>query len=129
MNIGSLMKNNIFALNGGWGMNNTGTAFANDDNYDGNFYGTSGQSNTSGTRNGFGTGATDVTFTGDPFTDKAGGDWSLNNTSNAGASIRGASSPSSIVGSSTDNYRDGGAVQHQDSGGGGMLYIQNMSGV
>jgi len=52
-----------------------------------------------------------VTLTGDPFTNAAGGDYTLNSTSGAGALCRAASE---FFG----GQRDLGAVQHTDSGGG-----------
>lgn len=52
---------------------------------------------------------TDVTLTATPFTSGGTNDVTLNNTSGGGAAVRGAGNPS---------YLDGGALQHQDSGGG-----------
>lgn len=55
-----------------------------------------------------------ITLTADPFTNAAGGDFSLNNVAGGGALLRAAGfSPYGQTG-----YLDVGAVQHQDSGGG-----------
>lgn len=61
------------------------------------------------TRNGF------ITLTGNPFTNAAGGDFSLNTTTGAGAALRAAGWPASYPGISTNSYPDVGAAQHQDS--------------
>lgn len=53
-----------------------------------------------------------ISLTGDPFTNAASEDFTLNNTAGAGAACRAASD---LWG----GYLDIGAVQHQDSGGGG----------
>ncbi len=64
-------------------------------------------------------GSNDVTLTGDPFTDAANQDWSLNNTAGAGAACRAVGFPGTHTGGSTTGYRDIGPYQHQDAGGGG----------
>lgn len=56
-----------------------------------------------------------IVLSGDPFTDAANGDFSLNNTAGAGADCRAAG----IGPVGQTSYIDIGAVQHQDSGGGG----------
>jgi hypothetical protein len=76
-------------------------------------------SNTSGPRNNYTAGPNDVTLTGDPFTNAAAGDFSLNNTAGAGAACRAAGFPGVFPGGLTTGYLDIGAVQHQDAGGGG----------
>jgi hypothetical protein len=60
-----------------------------------------------------------VTLTADPFTDKAAGDFSLNNTAGGGALCRAAG----ISVPSQTGYSDVGSVQHADpaAGGGGPL--------
>lgn len=56
-----------------------------------------------------------ITLTGDPFTNAAAGDFSLNNTAGAGADLRAAGfDPYGQTG-----FADIGAVQHEDAGGGG----------
>lgn len=54
-------------------------------------------------------------LTGSAFVNAAGGDFSINNTTNAGASLRAAGKPSSFPGLSTNSYPDIGAAQHQDT--------------
>ena len=65
----------------------------------------------------FDAGEGDITLTGDPFTDGANGDFSLNNVAGAGAALRATGFPSSYPGGLTTNYADVGAAQHQDSPG------------
>lgn len=74
-----------------------------------------------------------VALTGDPFTNAAGGDFSLNNlgealggspgTDRRGKWLRGAGVPGAFPGGTTTSYPDPGAVQHQDAGGGGSTII------
>jgi hypothetical protein len=64
--------------------------------------------------------STDVDLTADPFTNSAGDDYSLNNTAGGGADVRAAFGPIWPSGLHT-SYRDIGAVQHQDSGGGSSV--------
>ncbi len=80
-----------------------------------------GYNNTSGNYN-----ASQVTninsfqaLTGDPFTNAAGGDFSLNNTAGAGAACRAAGMPGLFPAGLTTGYLDIGAAQHEDSGSGG----------
>lgn len=72
--------------------------------------------NTTGNYSGYAVGPNDITITGDPFTNAAGGDFSLNNTASRGAALRGVGYPGLFPGSSTTGYLDIGAVQHQDIG-------------
>jgi hypothetical protein len=74
---------------------------------------------TSGYQNNFANGVNLVTLTADPFTNAAGGDFSLNTTAGGGALVRAAGFPGVYPGGTTTGYKDGGAAQHQDSGGGG----------
>jgi hypothetical protein len=67
--------------------------------------------NLSGPQEGF------VTLTGDPFTNAASGDFSLNNT--AGADCRAAGIPGVFPGGTTIGYPDIGAAQYADAGGPG----------
>jgi hypothetical protein len=68
-----------------------------------------------------------ISLTGDPFTNAAGGDFSPNSTAGAGAALRGLST--AFPGALSTSYLDLGAVQHQDSGGGGSaLYGFTMEG-
>jgi len=86
--------------------------------------------NTSGARNNVIAGANDVTLTGDPFTNGAAGDFSLNSTAGAGAACRAVGFPGVFPGGLTTGYLDIGAAQHQDSGGsgGGLLVNPGLSG-
>jgi hypothetical protein len=77
-------------------------------------------SNTSGNQNGTANELTTiVSLSGDPFTNAAAGDFSLDNTSGEGAACRAAGHPGVFPGGLTTGYLDIGAVQHQDAGGGG----------
>jgi hypothetical protein len=119
--------NNIFVANGAYGINFTGLTAANIDlnfNYNA-FY-----NNTTANRSSNLTASpNDVTLTGDPFTNAASDDFSLNNTAGAGAACRAAGFPGVMMFGGT-GYSDIGALQHQDSGGGGggMLFIPNLEG-
>lgn len=70
--------------------------------------------NTSGSYNHMTTGPNDVTLSGDPFTNAAGGDFTLNNTAGRGAACRG-------TGSSTNLSL--GRYQVASGGGGGTTYV------
>lgn len=122
----SLVRGNLLTSNGGYGLRmaagaGTPAAFI----HDGNAY----WNNTSGTRNQLddtagvnGVGAyanpLDVVLVGTtPYTNAAANDFTLNNTAGAGASLRGAASLG-VAGLSQSSYRDFGAFQHADSGGG-----------
>lgn len=76
-------------------------------------YGNNTSGNISGTAREFGS----ITLTADPFTNAAGGDFSLNNTAGGGALLRGLGFV--FPGELTTSYLDIGAAQHQDAGGGG----------
>jgi hypothetical protein len=59
-----------------------------------------------------------ITLTADPFTNKSGSDFSLNNNSGGGALLRALGIPNSFPGlATTADYTDVGAAQHQDAGG------------
>lgn len=64
-----------------------------------------------------------VSLSGNPFTNAGSGDFSLNNTSGAGAACRAAGVPGAFQGGTTTGYLDIGAVQHQDGGGGSTLNL------
>jgi hypothetical protein len=105
----------IITSNGGYGVNSssitsTGLALRNNAYYNN----TSGVFNNTPLIN-----QSPITLTGDPFTNAAGGDYSLNNTAGAGAACRAAGLLGAFSNGTTTGYRDLGAVQHQDSGGGG----------
>lgn len=87
--------NTITVSNSGYGINSSGgVTFADGYVMDYNaFY-----NNTTAARNLVPTGAHDVTLTGDPFTNGAGGDFTLNNTASAGAACRAAGFPGVLIG-------------------------------
>ena len=62
-----------------------------------------------------------VTLTGDPFTNAAGGDFSLNNTAGAGAACRNAGFPGAMIDGTNEGFADIGALRHEDPAGGGGL--------
>lgn len=103
-------------------VSNTGYGFNNSSFHPmGLVYNCATNNNSSGATNNI-TNRSPITLSGVPFTNAAGGDFSLDNTSGEGAALRGLSLPASKPGlSSTLVYKDVGAVQHQDSGGGGGL--------
>jgi hypothetical protein len=118
----------ILVKNAGYGLNSSVTNFSSASQYltilDYNaFY-----SNTSGARNQVPTGTHDVTLTGDPFTNGASNDFSLNATAGAGAACRAAGFPG-VLQSGGTGFLDIGALQHQDSGSSGMLYVPTMEGL
>lgn len=76
-----------------------------------------------------------IALTGNPFTNTSGLDFSLNNTTGAGKSLRAAGLPGStastqLPGLSTFSYPDIGPVQHMDAGGSssGTIFQANYSG-
>jgi hypothetical protein len=60
-----------------------------------------------------------IVLTADPFTNAAGGDFSLNNIAGGGALCRAGSVFNAFPGGLTTGFNDIGAVQHEDTGGGG----------
>lgn len=58
-----------------------------------------------------------ITLLGDPFTNSAGGDFSLNNTAGAGALLRNLAFPSTFPAALTANYLSVGAAQLTSGGG------------
>lgn len=89
----SLIKNNIISSNVGTGFNITsaplGSSFSEFARYNA-FW------NNGTPRNNISAGTGDVTLSGDPYTNAAGGDFTLNNTSGAGAACRAHGSPSGV---------------------------------
>lgn len=113
-------KNNLIVGNAGFGINSQGSWPA-DYPYDGNAYFNNTLGNRGGVDNTASYNATliyvnalDVILSGDPFTNAAGNDFSLNSTVGAGAAARGAGIPSSFLGGSSIGHLDFGAVQHAD---------------
>jgi hypothetical protein len=113
--LSQLVRNNVSTSNGAYGLRYTGSVtlpVTGTVDYNA-FY-----NNTSGARDKFTAGTHDVTLSGDPYTNAAGGNFAPNNTSGAGAALRAAGIPGPTPAGTTTGYRDIG-VQHQDSGGGG----------
>lgn len=105
----NLVMNCLSASNTGVGVNGQGTGTAR------LYCGTHDETATGGTiilEQG------NITGTGSFFTDAPNRDFSLNNTSGAGASARAAGFPGALLDGGT-GYIDMGALQHQDSGSGG----------
>ena len=113
-----MVMNSVFAGNGTYGINSDTTNYTasgrNQLLMDYNaFY-----NNTSGARNNVPSGEHDVTLTGDPFTNGGSLNFSLNNTANQGAALRGTGFPGGLQAGGT-GYLDIGMLQHQDLGGSG----------
>jgi hypothetical protein len=108
-----LIANCIFSECGGYAINNSTGANTNLPSRVGNVY----YSNTSGNENGFGDSPAFAALTdgASPFTNGAGGDLSLDDSSVA---IAGAQ-PHLFENQTYFGYADAGAVQHEDAGGGG----------
>jgi hypothetical protein len=64
-----------------------------------------------------------INTTGSFFTNAAGGDFTLNNTANQGALVRGHGTPGAIPGVSQVGYADMGVFQHLDSGTSGSATL------
>lgn len=113
------IRNSIFYGNAGYGIDVTTGSLAMPGSLavDYNAYGSNTSGATSGLDNSNYT-AHDVTLTGDPFTDAANDDFTLNNTAGAGAACRAAGVPGAWnVGAITKTgYLDIGVFQHQDTG-------------
>lgn len=123
-----LCNNIIFGHSGGWGVNLPDGATKQDAGVIRNRHNAYG-SNASGDLNGLSAGINDVALSGDPCTNAASGDFSLDNTASEGAACRAAGFPGAFIGGTTTGYPDIGAVQHQDSGGGGANRALLPSGV
>lgn len=70
--------------------------------------------------------ASDITLSASALTAPGSNDFSLNNTSGAGASCRAAGFPGALLSGGT-GYADVGALQHQDAGGGTTIYVVNQN--
>jgi hypothetical protein len=121
------LRDNILEANTGFGINCTVNATALNDrlirrNMARNFF----FNNTSGNQQNKSAGDSDVTLSGSAFTNAAAGDFTLNNTTGGGASVRSAQ----IVfpGIAGTGYPDGGAIQSQPTGGGGLIFPRPMNG-
>jgi hypothetical protein len=87
------------------------------------------KSNSSGPRLNLGAQTGDVDLTADPFTNAAGGDFSLNNTAGGGALLRATGYPGVFPGGTTTGYLDIGAAQHQLGSGSGAASLVNSRGL
>ncbi len=108
-----LWENNIFDTSGGYVFNSSysGVQFQVSLRYNAYRANTSGLSNiTLRTPE-----VAPITLTVDPFTNAAGGDFSLNNTAGGGAAVRAAGD--FFPGGTTTNYQDVGATQHSGAPG------------
>jgi hypothetical protein len=113
-----IVLNNIFGDNGGWNIECADVSDPLDSPInDNNFFFTS----TSGDLSGWPAGRENVDSgtLSDPFVNSSTGNFTLNNTAGAGALIRALGFPKVLAG--VTNYNDGGAYQHQDSGGGSSI--------
>jgi len=72
-----------------------------------------------GSNSGYTAVGTDITLSGNPFVDAANGDFRLNSNSGAGAACRAAGFPGPLLDGTNVGYLDAGALQHQDTEGGG----------
>jgi hypothetical protein len=110
------ITNSVFYGNGGFGIDNNGTA-GTAQSYgifeDYNAFG----ANTSGTVNNLIQGPNDVTLTGDPFANGASLNFAPNNTSGAGLALQGAGFPGTPLTGGT-GFLDIGTFQHQVTGNG-----------
>lgn len=117
------LESNIAYNNNGWWINNAQAIMNTDQQYRtnrNNFLG----SNSSGNYNGFTPGYGDVALSVNPFVASSSRNYALNGTAGGGALIRAAAFPVSWGGvPDTLNYRDGGAAQSQNTGGGSVTNI------
>lgn len=100
-------------INNSSGTTLTAGTFINDYNFTYNMSGSVVSGITAGSHS--------VTLSADPFTAAGTPDFTLNNTTNGGASVRAAGFPSSLGGITGTGYPDAGVLQHQDSGGGSTV--------
>lgn len=123
------LESNVVYNNTGWWINSPISEQIADQNTKINRNNCLG-SNSSGNYNGVNPGFGDVLLTADPFVNRTGRNYALNSTAGGGAACRGAAFPASWGGvPDTLNYRDAGAQQHQDAGGGsGMGIFSSMTG-
>lgn len=116
---GIISYNTIYDSNGGYGIN-TGPS----NNFSGPPIGACNafRSNTSGARNVYPVLAGDITLTADPFTNRSGGDFSLNSTTGGGAACKGAGFPGVLQIGGTGSLDIG---PLQSGGGGGTVIVVN----
>jgi len=121
---GASIMGNIIHGNGGYGVN-VDTLPNNMNFCDFNAF----RSNTSGEVTGVDSGAGNVTLTADPFTNAAGGDYTLNSTAGGGAACKAVGGPVGVglVTATRTNNVDIGA--HQSAAGGGAAQLINGGGL
>ncbi len=114
--------NNVFYANGAYGVDNRTSASNLNAQLTsaGNAYGANG---TAASLNWV---ANDITLSADPFTARTSGDFSLNNTSGGGASLRGTAFPGAIPNAGT-GYLDVGALQSLSSTTPGVSVVRGQS--
>lgn len=129
------IKNNLLTGNAGYGFNfSSGAGTPAQRLWDGNAYGitTANVLNTLGSRNNLDDIATnpqngvapytnvlDITFSVDPYTNRAGKDFTLNSTTGGGALLRSSGFPGAIPGATGAGKPDFGVFRHQDPASGG----------
>lgn len=123
----SIITQNIFESNTGYGINCTVNTAAVNDNLayklmEGNFF----YNNSSGSQNAKTLTSSDVILSASAFVNAASGDFNLNNLAGGGALVR----QQAIVfpGGVGTSYVDGGPIQAIASGGGGLLLPRAMNG-
>jgi hypothetical protein len=110
----STIQNNIFASNGGYGINSVTTNYTAFNKAYSVFADYNAFYNNTAPRNNFPTGLHDVILTGNPFNLSTSTDFSLNSTAGAGAACRSAGFPGTLSGMSSTGYEDIGAIRHKD---------------
>ncbi len=108
-----ILVNNIFVSAGGYALNYSSGANTRLQSIQNNAFYLSTTGNYSTGANAVLTHFGDILLTANPFTNSAGGDYSLNNTAGGGALCRAAGIPSSWPVLSTTSYHDVGAAQTQ----------------
>lgn len=101
------LQNNVFYGNGGYGIDNLDEQAVADANIRinrNNAYG----SNSSGNYLAVSGGRGEITLTADPFTNRAGRDFSPNSTAGGGAALKNAGYPGAYPGGTTTNYQEAG---------------------
>lgn len=111
------LENNIFYGNTGYGVNlKSGTKMGSSFTNRNNAYG----GNTTAARNNLTAGTADVALSGDPFTNAAGGDFSLDSTAGEGAACAAVGYPTTYAaGLSTTSTPNIGITESSSGGGGG----------
>ncbi len=130
------IKNNLITSNGGFGIRyTTSSAVPAQPYFDGNAFwgnaaGARGNMDSTSGIDGFGvyTNVDDLTLTGNPYTNSAGGDFSLNQTAGAGAACRGAGVPDDWSGLTPTSSPDFGAIQATATAVGGLIRHPGMMG-